>query len=93
MKTVGSSELKNHLGRYLGLVEKGEAILVTDRGKPVARLVPADQAAGPKLTLDELLKRLETEGHLRLGTRPPARFRPVRVRGKPLSRLIIEDRE
>ena len=33
MKTVGSRELKNRLGRYLGLVGKGETIIVTDRGK------------------------------------------------------------
>ncbi len=39
MKTVGSRELKNRLGRYLGLVRKGETIIVTDRGKPVARIV------------------------------------------------------
>ncbi len=41
MKRVGSRKLKNRLGRYLGLVEKGEVIVVTDRGKPVAKLVPA----------------------------------------------------
>ena len=33
MKTVGSRELKNRLGRYLGLVRRGETIIVTDRGK------------------------------------------------------------
>ena len=38
MKTVGSRELKNRLGRYLGLVRKGETIIVTDRGKTVAQL-------------------------------------------------------
>jgi len=32
MRTVGSRELKNRLGRYLGLVGKGETIIVTDRG-------------------------------------------------------------
>ncbi len=40
MKTIGSRELKNRLGRYLGMVRKGEVILVTDRGKPVARILP-----------------------------------------------------
>ena len=42
MKTVGSRELKNRLGRYLGMVGKGETIIVTDRGKPVARLSPPE---------------------------------------------------
>src|SRR6266403_1271252 len=38
----GSRELKNRLGRYLGFVGRGETIIVTDRGKPVARLVPPE---------------------------------------------------
>jgi prevent-host-death family protein len=46
MKTVGSRELKNRLGRYLGLVPKGETIVVTDRGKTVAHLVPPSPTWG-----------------------------------------------
>jgi prevent-host-death family protein len=38
---VGVRELRAHLSRYLKRVEAGEEILVTDRGKPVAR-TPAD---------------------------------------------------
>jgi prevent-host-death family protein len=37
-------DLKNHLSRYLELVRTGEEIVVTDRGKPVARLTPVDAA-------------------------------------------------
>ena len=92
MRKVGSRELKNRLGRYLGLVEKGETLLVTDRGKPVAKLVPASQGTGSGPSLDELLKQLEAEGHLRLGTGPFTKFKAVRAKGKPASRMIIEDR-
>jgi prevent-host-death family protein len=89
MKTVGSRELKNRLGRYLGLVGRGETVIVTDRGKPVAHLVPP----GPVDTgLDEILKKLEDQGHLRLGKRPFRRFKPARLKGKPASKIILEDR-
>lgn len=93
MKTVGSRELKNRLGRYLKLVGKGETLIVTDRGKPVARIVPTDSTGGEDRSVDEVLKQMESEGHLRLGTRPFKRFKPVRLKGKPLSKIILEDRD
>jgi prevent-host-death family protein len=93
MRTVGSRELKNRLGRYLGLVRRGETIIVTDRGKPVARMVPPSPEQGEANGLDEILKQLEAEGHLRLGTRPFKRFKPIRIKGKPASQMILEDRD
>ena len=93
MRTVGSRELKNRLGRYLGLVGKGETIIVTDRGKPVARLVPPEPEKGGSRSVLDVLKQLEAEGHLRLGTRPFRRFKPIRVKGKPMSQMILEDRD
>lgn len=41
---VGVRELKNHLSRYLSGVQEGTDVIVTDRGKPVARLVGVDAA-------------------------------------------------
>lgn len=36
-------ELKNHLSRYLARVQGGEEVVVTERGRPIARLVAVDQ--------------------------------------------------
>ncbi len=41
MREVGAFEAKNTLGRLLDLVEQGEDVSITRRGKEVARLVPA----------------------------------------------------
>jgi antitoxin (DNA-binding transcriptional repressor) of toxin-antitoxin stability system len=38
MRTVSSSELRTHLGRYLKFVRKGETIVIANRGRPVAWL-------------------------------------------------------
>jgi len=92
MKTVGSRELKNRLGRYLGMVGRGETIIVTDRGKPVARLVPPSPKQADPVGLEEVLEQLEAEGHLRRGSGHYATFEPVRKKGKPASRMILEDR-
>ena len=42
MDTIGTYELKTHLSDILGRVERGEQIVITRRGVPVARLVPAN---------------------------------------------------
>ena len=44
MQSIGVRELRQHASRYLKDVEEhGETIEVTDRGRPVARLVPVPQ--------------------------------------------------
>ncbi len=40
MKTVGAFEAKTHFARLLERVAKGEQIVITKHGTPVARLVP-----------------------------------------------------
>ncbi len=44
MKEVGAFEAKNKLGQLLDWVEAGEDIVITRRGKVVARLVPPGSA-------------------------------------------------
>ena len=39
MREVGAFEAKNTLGALLDLVERGEEVVITRRGRPVARLV------------------------------------------------------
>jgi len=40
METVGIRELKNRLSAYIRKVEAGDVVVVTDRGRVVAELVP-----------------------------------------------------
>jgi prevent-host-death family protein len=90
MKTVGIRELRQHASRYLRLAERGETIQITDRGRPVARLVPLP-------TEDEdVLDRLEREGRLTrargnladLG--PPS---PPKPGQRPLSQVLAKMRD
>lgn len=46
MRAIGIRELRQQASRYLRDVERGETIEVTDRGRPVARLVPVPRACG-----------------------------------------------
>ena len=42
MKEIGAFEAKTKLGQLLDRVEAGEEVIITRRGKVVARLVPPD---------------------------------------------------
>jgi prevent-host-death family protein len=42
MKSASVSTVKNRLSAYLDLVRQGEVVVITDRGRPIARLVPLD---------------------------------------------------
>jgi prevent-host-death family protein len=47
MTEVGSFEAKTHLPQLLERVARGERILITRRGKPVAMLVPPPAESRP----------------------------------------------
>ncbi len=92
MTKVGIRELKNRLSRYIRLAKRGHTIVVTDRGEEAARIIPPAGAQQKAQTVDEFLKRLAAEGHLRLGTGKFRPFKPIPCRGKPASAMILEDR-
>ncbi len=48
MKTVGAFEAKTHFARLLERVTKGEQIVITKHGTPVARLVPFAEPDGAR---------------------------------------------
>lgn len=54
MRSVGLKTLKNKLSEYVRMAANGESILVTDRDRVVAELVPPREARSPLLS-DALL--------------------------------------
>jgi len=79
MREVGAFEAKNKLGTLLDWVERGEQVVITRRGKPVARLVPV---AG----FDRDKARRAVEGILQAS-------RGVTLGGLKIKDLIEEGRE
>lgn len=63
MKTVSISKLKASLSAYIAQATSGEEVLVTDRGRPIARIVPARIEESMGRHLDDLARR----GFLRPG--------------------------
>jgi len=93
MRKVGSREFKNRLGRYLAAVRKGQSLLITDRGRPVAKLSPPDPEETPADALRARLLELEARGLIRLAKGRLAPFKAIPSRGKSASEMIIEDRQ
>lgn len=60
MATVGAFEAKTHLSQLLDRVERGEEIVITRHGTPVARLVPpAAKSTGAAIEL--LVEKIRNE--------------------------------
>jgi prevent-host-death family protein len=85
MEEVGVRQLKNDLSRYLRRVREGATFVVTDRGEPIARIVPAG--------IPDDVARLIAEGRIAWSGGRVQPVEPVRIApGPPLSDYVAEDR-
>ena len=88
MTTVGIRELKNCLSAYLRRVADGERVTVTDRGRPVAVIAPPVVTDEDRSVVGMVGAGLARWG----GGKPRGSSRPVKIRGKPIARTVIEGR-
>ena len=83
---VGIRELKNQLSRYIDQVREGKEVIVTEHGRPVARLTTLTES-------DDRLQRLIESGAVRPALRP----KNPRPRGRlkatgSISEIVISER-
>lgn len=94
MKAIGLKVLKNKLAEYIRLVAAGETVLVTDRDRVVAEIVPP-RAGRSALLADALLADALRRGLLTppayVGNGPPGRL--PRMRLQDLLSDLDEDRQ
>ena len=85
-------EAKQNFSKAIKAVKAGKDVILTERGKPIAVIKPLEQ--GTKA--DATIRRLEAEGVLRRGPKNgkpmPVWRSPVRIKGKPISDTIREER-
>jgi prevent-host-death family protein len=79
MKEVGAFEAKSRFGQLLDWVEAGDEVVITRRGKVVARLVPPAGA-------------VNREAGIEAAARIRARRRGVTLGGLKIKDLVIEGR-
>ena len=93
MKTESISNAKNRLSALIKRVQRGEPVLITDRGVPVAKLVPVQLGAG----VPERIIALAQQGLARLPERVPDAAwldlpRPSLTPGPSPVDLLLEER-
>lgn len=91
MRTVGLKILKNKLSEYVRLAAAGETVVITDRGRVVAEIVP------PRPRQESVIERGVREGWIRPATRganwPPPRKPVVGLTLEQLMAELDRDRE
>jgi len=95
MQKASVSELKASASEYLMRVKAGEEVLLTDRGKPIAKIIPLRR---PELAADFRMIQLELAGLARVGKgKIPIEFwsapRLNDTEGAVLAALIAEREE
>lgn len=87
---AGIREAKARLSRLVREVQRGKEWLITERGRPVARLVPA---AVRELSLQERVRRLEDSGLIERMRRRMRRLpAPLPIEKELAQRWLQEDR-
>ena len=88
---LGLREANQRFSKAINAVRAGKEVILTDRGQAIAVITPLKHED----TLDATLKRMAAEGLITLPSRKGQlpRFEPIRIKGKPLSQTIIEDRD
>lgn len=94
MTKTSISKLKARLSAYIAIVRQGDEVLVTDRGRVVARLAPVTGGALGDSRRDLLVR----SGRMRPPTaKLPKNFlkarRPKDAKGRSLAALLQERRE
>jgi antitoxin (DNA-binding transcriptional repressor) of toxin-antitoxin stability system len=78
MRTVGLKVLKNKLSEYVRLASQGETVLIADRDKVVAELIPPRESRSA-LVSDAHLADLVRKGFLSPALAPPGRPPPAKA--------------
>ena len=88
---LGLREANQHFSKAIKAVRAGKEVILTERGQPIAVIKPIKEEQAE----DAILKRMADDGLITRPSRkgPLPRFAPVRIKGKPLSQTVIEDRE
>jgi prevent-host-death family protein len=94
---VGLREANQKFAELVKAARNGKEVIITDRGKPVARLTSIRGGTTSVVEDDEeaILKRLEESGFLRRPVDPGQMrpFKPVKLRGKSIVETIREMRD
>lgn len=83
MATVGAFEAKTHFAQLLERVGRGEEIMITRRGRAVARLVPVTTTPDPEIALAAFRRLRKRARQARVGKFDWSEWRAYVEQGRP----------
>jgi prevent-host-death family protein len=86
--SVGIREAKIHLSHLMKRVRRGMEIVITDRGKPVGKIVPVDRQ---RLSLAERVNDLESRGIIEEKKSPPKPLPPPLPVERELAQKYLQE--
>lgn len=90
---LGLREANQCFSKAMRAVRAGKDVVLTERGHPIAVIKPLRGEDAKEATLQAMVDEGLITPAARKGPMPTPSWRPVKVKGKPLSRTVIEDRE
>lgn len=94
VKPIGIRELKTHLSKYIRNVKSGGEIMVSERGKVVARIIPANKVS-KQSPIETILLKLSEKGRIILPIvykKPSPPISRKKIKGSPFSDAVKEGR-
>ena len=90
---LGLREANQRFSKAIRAVRAGQEVVLTERGRPIAVIKPIGGDDAQDATFRAMVEEGLITAAARKGPMPTPRWRPVKVKGTPLSRTVIEDRE
>ena len=90
---LGLREANQQFSKAIKAVRAGKEVVLTDRGRPIAVIKPIRAGNAQEAALQAMADEGLITPAARKGPMPAPRWRPVHVKGKPVSATIIDDRE
>ncbi len=85
MITAGIRELKAKLSSYIDTVNEGEQVVITEHGREVAIIIPISKER-------RAISALVDEGMAHWAGGKPKGLVGIKIKGRPLSETILEER-
>ena len=88
---VGLRQANQRFSKIMKVVRSGEEVTLTERGRPVARIVPIASPEEPEASI----RRLEAAGLLQPATKrsPMPPWKPLVLRGPTIVQTLREERD
>lgn len=90
---LGLREANQRFSRVIKAVRGGKEVVLTDRGRPLAIIKPVTGEHSEEAALAAMAQEGLITLPARTGPTPAAPWKPVGVRGRPVSHTVIDDRE